>query len=227
MNGSTEILLILAAVAYVMARRVIGEPAQGKRMLLLPVVLVAIGLSDVSKAGSNPTALGFLIATAAVSIVLGALRGASTRLSVKDGIVFVHYRALTILLWVVSLAVKFGANAVFQHTDKHAATAAGNSLLLTLGAGMLFEGLVTLSRALRTDHQVIWSKGKDGQPHRTSPFLDNMQSRMTSDGWPESSRSEGTISAVKDALRAAGSRTSADDDRHDQCNHHDRHDRHH
>lgn len=185
MHGSFEVLLIIAAVGYVMARRVIGEPAQGKRMLVLPAVLVVMGLSDVSKAGSSPTAVAFLTATAAISIVLGALRGASTRLSVQDGIVVVHYRAVTLLLWAVNLAVKFGANLAFQSADKHAATAAGNSLLLTLGAGMLFEGLVTLGRALRTDHQVIWSKGKDGRPHTTSPFLDSMQSRLSDGGWPK------------------------------------------
>jgi hypothetical protein len=215
-SGSFDSLLIVAAVGYVMARRVIGEPAQGKRMLLLPVVLVAMGLSDVSKAGHNPTAVGYLIASAAVSVVLGAMRGASTRLSAKDGIVYVHYRGLTILLWAVNLAVKFGANAAFQHLDKPAATAAGNSLLLTLGAGMLFEGLVTLSRALRTDQQVIWSKGKDGQAHRTSPFLDGMQSRMTHDGWPQDPRSGGALSALTDALRTARNHNAPNDNWYDQ-----------
>jgi hypothetical protein len=48
MSGPVETVFILAAVGYVLARRVIGEPAQAKRMLILPIVLNLIGLSDVS-----------------------------------------------------------------------------------------------------------------------------------------------------------------------------------
>jgi hypothetical protein len=172
-----EVLLIIAAVCYVMFRRVIGEPAQAKRMLVLPAILVAMGLSDVSGAEHNAAAMTFLIATAAISIAFGALRGRSTRLSEQDGIAYVHYTATTIVLWLLSLAVKFGLNFAFQTADPHAATAAGNSLLLTLGAGMLVEGAITLNRAVHTTSRVIWSKGKDGQPHTTSPVLDNLQAR--------------------------------------------------
>ena len=172
-----EVVLIIAAVAYVMARRVKGEPAQAKRMLVLPAVLVAIGFSDVSGAAHNPAALAFLIGTAAVSIAFGALRGLSTKLSEKDGIAYVHYTGVTIALWLVSLAAKFGLNFAFKAIDPHAAAAAGNSLLLTLGAGMLLEGAVTLNRAIHTSSQVLWAKGKDGQPHTTSQFLDDLQRR--------------------------------------------------
>ena len=172
-----EVVLIIAAVCYVMARRVAGEPVQAKRMLLLPAVLVAIGFSDVSGAIHNPAALGFLIVSAVISIGLGAVRGLSTRLSEKDGIAYVHYTAVTIALWVVSLAAKFGLNFAFKAADPHAAAAAGNSLLLTLGAGMLLEGAMTLNRAVSTTSQVLWAKGKDGKPHTTSHFLDDLQSR--------------------------------------------------
>lgn len=172
-----EVVLIIAAVGYVMARRVAGEPVQGKRMLLLPAVLVAIGFSDVSGAAHNSAALTFLIVSAAVSIAFGALRGLSTRLSERDGIAYVHYTAVTIALWVASLAAKFGMNLAFKAADPHAAAAAGNTLLLTLGAGMLLEGAMTLNRAVNTTSQVLWAKGKDGQPHTTSHFLDDVQSR--------------------------------------------------
>jgi hypothetical protein len=174
-----EIVLIIAAVCFVMFRRVTGEPAQAKRMLLLPAVLMAMGFSDVSGAEHNPAAMMFLIGTAAVSIVMGALRGLSTRLSEQDGIAYVHYTGVTILLWLLSLAAKFGLNFLFQAADPHAAAAAGNSLLLTLGAGMLVEGAVTLNRAVGSTSRVIWSKGKDGRPHTTSRFLDDLQSRRT------------------------------------------------
>ncbi|MFB7493117.1 DUF1453 domain-containing protein [Streptomyces sp. NPDC056161] len=178
MSGPVEVVLILAAVAYVLVRRMIGEPAQAKRMLVLPAVLAVIGLSDVSGAGHSLVALLFLAATAGVSLLLGALRGMSIRLSSQNGLVFVRYSGVTVALWVVNLVVKFGANLLFGALDPHAASAAGNSLLFTLGLGMLAEGLVVLARALRTDSRIAWAEGKGGAPHTMSPALDEIQRRI-------------------------------------------------
>jgi hypothetical protein len=169
------LVLVIAAVAYVMARRVKGEAVQARRMLVLPAVLVAIGFSELSGAVHNRAALVFLIASAAVSIALGALRGPSSTFSERDGVACAHYTGVSIALWVVSLAVKFGLNLAFKDLDPHAAAAAGNSLLLTLGAGMLLEGAVTLNRAIRTGSRVLWATGKDAHPHTTSRILDDLQ----------------------------------------------------
>ncbi len=91
MSGPVEIVLILAAVGYLLARRVIGEPAEAKRMLILPVVLSLIGLSDVSGQVKTPLSLLFLVATAAISVLLGALRGVSVRVSQREGLAFLRY----------------------------------------------------------------------------------------------------------------------------------------
>lgn len=192
MSGPIEIVLILAAVCYVMVRRVIGEPVEGKRMLILPAVLLAIGLSDVSGDTHSAASVMFLLATGGASIVLGALRGASVRVSERGGLAFVQYTGVTVALWVANLAVKFGANAVLGHVDPHAAGTGSNSLFLTLGLGMLVEGAVVLARALRKDHRVIWSKGgKDGEPHTMSPFLDGVRDSLagrSESGGPVGSR---------------------------------------
>lgn len=178
MSEPVEIVLIIAAVAYVLVRRLTGEPAQAKRMLLLPVVLAAIGVSDLKGSALTGVSVTFLVATIAVSVVLGVLRGASVRLFERDGIAFVRYTWVTVLLWVVNLAVKFGANLVLGTVDPHAGATAGNSLLLTLGIGMLCEGAVVLLKALRTDSQIVWSQGRDGRQHQTSPLLDGLRDRL-------------------------------------------------
>ncbi len=175
MSGALQIVLILVVIGYVLVRRMAGEPAQAKRMLILPVVLMAIGLSQVADDVKTPAAVGFLAVTVVISLVLGALRGASVRISERGGVAFVQYTVLTVVLWVVNVAVKFGANFALRGIDPHDATALSNSLLLTLGASMLLEGLVVLARAVRSDHQVIWQAGKDGAPHQTSPLLDGMR----------------------------------------------------
>jgi hypothetical protein len=182
MSGPIEIVVVLAAVGYVMARRMMGEPAQAKRMLVLPAVLSVIGLSDMSGHVKTPVSLLFLVATVAVSVALGALRGVSVRISQRDGLAFVRYTGVTVALWVVNLAVKFGANLVLGAVDHTDASAVGNSLLLTLGLGILAEGLVVLFRALRAGHPVMWARGQDNAPQQMSPFLENLRRVRTDRG---------------------------------------------
>ncbi|WP_194908777.1 CcdC protein domain-containing protein [Catenulispora rubra] len=188
MNGVPEIFLIIAVICFVMYKRVKGEPAQGKRMLAVPAVLIVVGIADVSKDAHNGSALAYLIATVAVSIVLGAWRAGSVRLAERDGIIFVHYTTTTVVLWLVNLAVKFGANAALKASDPHLSSALGNTLFLTLGAGMFVEGFLIVARAMVTGHQVIWSKGENGAPHQTSDLLDSLQQRLAGSGGRSSGR---------------------------------------
>jgi hypothetical protein len=181
-SGPIEIILILAAVCYVMVRRMIGEPAEAKRMLILPAVLLVIGLTSVSHDARSVVPILFLVGSGAISVVIGALRGLSVRLSDRGGFAFVQYTWMTVALWGANLAVKFGGNILLRVVDPHAAAAVSNSLLLTLGAGLLVEGLVVLARAMRTDSRVIWSKGKNGQPHQMSPFLDGLRDSLNGRG---------------------------------------------
>lgn len=179
MSGAVEIVLILAAVGYLVVRRVLGESAQAKRTLMLPAVLSLVGLSDVSGQAQTSLSLLFLVAAAAISVILGVLRGASVRISLCDGLAFVRYTAVTVALWVVNLAVKFGANLTLGVIDPKQAGALSNGLLLTLGLGILAEGLVVLYRALRNDHPVMWSQGRRGAPRRKFPVLDNPRHNLT------------------------------------------------
>jgi hypothetical protein len=220
MSGPLEIVLILAAVCYIMARRMMGEPAQAKRMLILPAVLLVIGVSQLSGETWSASSILFLAVTVAISMVLGGLRGASVRVSERDGLAFIKYTGVTVGLWVVNLVVKFGGNLVFSAVDHQAAASVGNSLFLSLGAGMLVEGLVVLARALRTDSRIAWAKGDDGAPHRMSPFLDDLQGRMAGgrvngstqepsayEGSRRSARrSGGVLSSLVDGRRDLGGR---------------------
>ena len=185
MSGAVEIVVILAAVCFVMVRRLMGEPAQAKRMIILPGILMVVGLTDLSGQIKTVSEAGFLVATLAISVVLGALRGASVRISQQNGVAFVRYTWLTLVLWVANLVIKFGANFALKAIDPKDAGAVSNSLLLTLGAGLLVEGLVVLYRALRSDHQVMWAKGKNGAPQQMSPFLENMRQSLNGrgEGW--------------------------------------------
>jgi hypothetical protein len=178
-SGPIEIILVAAVVCYILIRRLMGEPAEGKRMLLLPAILTVVGVVDITKLTQTPVSVTFLVASAAFSMVLGLLRGRSIRLFPQDGLVFMRYTGVTVALWVLNLAGKFGANIILRVADPHAVASVSSGLYLTLGAGMLCEGAVVLVKALRTDGRIVWAKGKKGQPHTMSPFLDALQSRIT------------------------------------------------
>jgi len=169
-----EIILIIAAIGYLLIRRLLGEPVEGRRLLLLPAVLTGIGLMDLGEAAQSPASIGFLAVTAVLSVGIGLLRGMSIRVFEQDGIVIMRYIPATVLLWVLNIAVRFGAGLV----DGNAAHAAGSGLMLTLGAGLLAEGLVVLRKAVSTDSRVIWRKGDNDGSHSTSPVLNEWQRRV-------------------------------------------------
>lgn len=182
MSGTLQVVLIVAAVAYLLIRRLAGEPAEAKRMLILPAVLTVIGITNLDDLSHSGTAVLFLVGTLLISVVLGALRGASIRLSRRNGIVFMRYTWVTVVLWVANIAVKFGGNLLLGAIDKSDAAVLGNTVLLTVGVGMLLEGVVVLGRALRSGEQVIWAQGRDGAPHQTSPWLDDLQRQFARRG---------------------------------------------
>ncbi|MDT8913308.1 DUF1453 domain-containing protein [Amycolatopsis sp. PS_44_ISF1] len=182
MSGPLQVVLIIAVIAYVLIRRLAGEPAEAKRMLILPAILIAVGLSQLDDLGRSGVAVLFLAGTTLVSAALGALRGVTIRLPRRDGIVFMRYTAVTIVLWVVNIAVKIGAGLLLGAIDPAGSDALGGTTFLTVGVGMLLEGVVVLARALRTGDQVIWAQGRDGAPHRTSPWLDDLQRQLSRRG---------------------------------------------
>ncbi|MCU1682753.1 MAG: hypothetical protein JWQ81_3492 [Amycolatopsis sp.] len=61
-----EVLFIIAAVGFVLIRRMMGEQAEAKRMLVLPAILTVIGLGNSGDVLHSPMALVFLLVTGAV-----------------------------------------------------------------------------------------------------------------------------------------------------------------
>ncbi|MEV0260295.1 DUF1453 domain-containing protein [Streptomyces sp. NPDC050617] len=182
----------------------IGEPAEAKRMLILPAVLSLVGVSNLSGGHLDAGAVVFLVATGGLSVLLGVLRGVSIRLSNRDGLVFMRYTWVTVALWVLNIVAKIGANLLLGAVDPHMSGVTSDSLLLTIGIGMLAEGLMVLGRAVRTDSRVVWTAGKDGQPHTSSALIDSLQERFA--GASASGRPRAERPSMLDALRDADSR---------------------
>jgi membrane protein CcdC involved in cytochrome C biogenesis len=174
MSNPIELVLIIALIAYVLIRRMAGQPAQGKKLLVLPAVIMVIGFLSLSHTWS-PLAVGFLVATTAISFVIGILRGVSIKLFEKDGVVWMRYTGTTVVLWVANILIKVAAAFAIAVINPTAAHQESSGLLISLGMGVLMEGVVVANKALHTDSRVLWAKGKDGEADRHSDFLDTIQ----------------------------------------------------
>jgi hypothetical protein len=48
-----RVLAVIAIIGYVIGRQLMGEPLRGKRVVLLPVILAAVGVVDLGKHGRH------------------------------------------------------------------------------------------------------------------------------------------------------------------------------
>jgi hypothetical protein len=146
------IVMVIAAIGYVLWSRMQGRPLKAKRLLVLPAILVVIGISDLTGSSApHLTSLdvSFLVASVSLSAILGAARGATIHLYPQGGELWQRYRPSTVGLWLVLIAAKIVLAAVAHGAG--AANGAGTStLLLSLGVSLLGEAATVAPRALAT-----------------------------------------------------------------------------
>jgi hypothetical protein len=157
LSGPVQIVVIIAAIGYVLVRRLLGEPVQVKRLLVLPAVLCLVGLVHLTKVPQTATSVVFLVVTAGAGAAIGLGRGLTVRVSERDGVAFLQYTAGTVGLWVAGIAVKFAAGFLLGAIDPAAERASSSGLMLTFGAGILVEGLVVLAKAAGAGSRVDWT----------------------------------------------------------------------
>lgn len=164
------ILVAVAAVAWVLWSRMKGQPLKARRLLALPVVLIVIGATSLGRLSG--AAVVFLVISLALSVTLGAARGATIELYPNQGELWQRYRLTTVALWVALIVAKVVLIAVAAAAN---ASAGGgtNSLLVTLGASLAAEAAVVGPRALSTGLPFAVEK-RDGEARRpaASRFVD-------------------------------------------------------
>lgn len=171
--NAIDVLLIIAGVGYILARRMIGDIVQVKSLLVLPAVLTVIGLYQLGRLHSlDVESVGFVAVGVVVSLVIGVARGATVYLGRRGDELWMRYRATTVALWVLNFAAKAAIIPVEVAVTGHPVADATHGLLLSIGVGILAESAVVLLRALHRDGTVVWSKADDGGPHTPSPAFD-------------------------------------------------------
>lgn len=152
---SPQVLVGLVTLAVVVLLRLRARPARTRRLVTGPVVVVLVGafllvpwLALPSPGGGGVTA-AVGPADLALTVGLGVARAATVQLSPEaGGMVRYRYTAATVVLWAISVALRFELADAGARLGASPAVTEG-SVLLTLGLALLTQNLVVARNAAR------------------------------------------------------------------------------
>lgn len=151
MPSAANVLLYVAIAAYVFYRvvykQVRGTLLDRRTLTVMPLILVVVGAYLAAKAlpGASAAELGLLAADLVVLAGLGVLRSTTTTLTERDGTTFQKGSAVTIGLWVLTIAVRVGLVALGTALGV-AGPLTSASIALTLGVSIAVQNATTYVR---------------------------------------------------------------------------------
>ncbi|WP_236788649.1 hypothetical protein [Amycolatopsis sp. GM8] len=149
-----EILLYIVIAAFVVWRVVYrqlrGSMITVRGLVLFPGILLVLGVVNSARAlpGASGGELGLLAIDLVILVVLGIARASSTRLSTRDGYAFQKGTTVTLVLWLVTIAVRIGFGVAGTKMGL-AGPLTSSSILLSLGLSIGVQNALVYSRARR------------------------------------------------------------------------------
>jgi hypothetical protein len=167
-----SVLTALAAIAiivFVVGQQLVGSTLRGKRVVVLPAVLIVIGIVDISGSKSHPDAtdVALLVVSAAIAIAIGLGLGAMTRLERRDGYLWAQLPKQGLWLWGALLVSRLAITGVAHAAGAHVA-AGTTAILLVLGLNRAAQALVIVPRAIAAG--IPFAPEKDGTVFGASWF---------------------------------------------------------
>ncbi|HTW21578.1 MAG TPA: hypothetical protein VME70_15390 [Mycobacteriales bacterium] len=163
MSELVRIVAVVAVVGFVIARQFRGEPLRGRRVVVLPIVLMVIGVIDLSS--SHPTVrpidIACLVAGGVLVATIGIAQGRAIRLESRDGALWGQMPTWGIGLWVLLVTVRIGMTVVATGLHAHVA-ASSDTILLMLGINRLGQAAAIVWRAMASG--IPFAPEKDGRP---------------------------------------------------------------
>jgi hypothetical protein len=162
MSEILEIAAVIAIIAYVIGRQLQGQPLRGKKVVLLPVVLTIIGLSDLDSKHMHmqPADVALLVIGALITASIGVALGAVTRLENRNGALWGQLPAKGLWLWLLLILSRVAVTGIADASGAKVA-AASSTVLLMLGINRLAQAAVMLVRA--TSSGTPFAPEKDGR----------------------------------------------------------------
>jgi hypothetical protein len=138
-----DIVLVIAAVAWILFKQVQPAPVKPRLLVIVPVVLAYFGITTTAaKTWSNSADLLLVILGAAISVALGIPRGATIRVwATNDGRWWRQGSKTTLVLWG-ALFVARGVLYVIAEGSGHRAASGVGPLLLALALSFGAQNVV-------------------------------------------------------------------------------------
>jgi hypothetical protein len=164
MSSWVTTAIIMAAVGYVIVKRLMGEPLNARDLAGTPLILTGIGAYQLTKVdGLVATDYGWLAGSVIIGVLCGAVRGTTIELFTRDGVLWQRYRGWTFATWLLSLVLSggFGLLSVAAGMNEGA-----RSMMLSIGIGMVGEMITLGLRALSTGRPFSPHSKDSRQAHR-------------------------------------------------------------
>lgn len=137
-----NVVFYVAILAFVVYRRVQGKPAGSlKQLFVLPVILTVVGYGDLTHKPLDHIDVAFAIAGCALSLGLGALRGALNKLDVRNGVLWVRWGTASVIVFLVNVALKL---VLDLSSVAAGGTASGATSSLLFAVGLMLVGEAAL-----------------------------------------------------------------------------------
>ncbi|MCL2395185.1 MAG: hypothetical protein FWC87_10905 [Acidimicrobiaceae bacterium] len=154
--SSNQVLGVVIAVAVaglVIARQVQPRPVSARALLLLPLVLIVIGVVEVTRAVPKGQSLtgtegAWLAADLALGAVFGVARGFTVRLYEQAGELWRRGTKVTVALWGVTIAARIVISILGHHHG--AGKVLDDAVLLTLGITLGAQSGIVMFRGSRS-----------------------------------------------------------------------------
>jgi hypothetical protein len=155
----SSILIYVAIVGLLLARRFKGSPVTTpKKLFVLPVVVTVIGLQQFDHAKLSPVNLTVVVVGCLLSLVLGAGRGLVDRLSVRDGLPWVRWGGASLAVFAATFLTKIVVDVIGVAAGG-SRTVLTTSLAFSLGLTLLGEaGVVWLRSGAMTGRPAFASR---------------------------------------------------------------------
>ncbi|ANY07539.1 hypothetical protein [Pseudonocardia sp. HH130630-07] len=144
---TTTLFITVAVVGLVLYRQFSGGFVRpGNRDVVLPVVVLALGVTTLTTAAPPVTATGvaLLAGELVLAAALGVLRGRAFRLEARDGLLYRRGSVALLVGWVLTIGLRLVAGAV--GTALGAGPLLTSTTTLVFGAGLLLQGFVLRNR---------------------------------------------------------------------------------
>jgi hypothetical protein len=137
----------IAVAILVIYRQFTIQPLRGRPLIVLPVILAALGISNLAQQPAMaPSAIAVLVLNVAIAVTLGLWRGSSIRVWRDAGdTVLRQATLLTLTLWLVAIVLR-ALTAVLGHLSGNAGSVSFGELPLFLGITFAVQNLVVWAR---------------------------------------------------------------------------------